>query len=152
MTDKTEVAMTDRPIAPPNYFTMDASDGNYMVINGVRYPVINSWVESHGEGRRRWGIVTEGEETGLPYGECGCHAMDGSPLSQTGPVARGHIAGEQPAAPIDDCPGGDSCPGHATADRLPLRTTEGYGHAPKAEFTFGTASMMSVIFDGETPG
>lgn len=43
-----------------NYRTWDASDGNYMVINGTRYPVINSWVEteSSGEGRKRWGIVT----------------------------------------------------------------------------------------------
>lgn len=46
----------------PNYSTMDASDGNYMVINGVRYPVINSWVESGptGDDRMKWGIVTEG--------------------------------------------------------------------------------------------
>lgn len=34
---------------------------NYMIINGIRYPVINSWVEveSPSDGRRRWGIVTE---------------------------------------------------------------------------------------------
>lgn len=47
-----------------NYSTYDANDGNYMVINGVRYPVINSWVESESssDGRKRWGVVTEGEE------------------------------------------------------------------------------------------
>lgn len=33
---------------------------NYMVINGERYPVINAWVETDsGDGRKRWGIVTE---------------------------------------------------------------------------------------------
>jgi hypothetical protein len=39
---------------------MDESDGNYMVINGVRYPVINSWVDvgPTNDGRRRWSIVT----------------------------------------------------------------------------------------------
>lgn len=43
---------------------MDASDGNYLVVNGVRYPVINSWVESGPttDERLRWGIVTEGQE------------------------------------------------------------------------------------------
>ena len=34
---------------------------NYMIVNGTRYPVINSWVEveSPSDGRRRWGIVTD---------------------------------------------------------------------------------------------
>jgi len=36
---------------------------NYMMINGARYPVINAWVETDAnDGRKRWGIVTEGEE------------------------------------------------------------------------------------------
>lgn len=41
---------------------------NYLMINGVRYPVINSYVEveSRDEGRKRWGIVTEGEEHPAP--------------------------------------------------------------------------------------
>lgn len=44
------------------YSTWDASDGNYLVINGVRYPVINSGVTSEEVGRKAWAIVTEGEE------------------------------------------------------------------------------------------
>ncbi len=45
-----------------NTRTMDERDGNYMVIGGVRYPVINSEIESgRGEDRMLWRIVTEGE-------------------------------------------------------------------------------------------
>lgn len=46
----------------PNHSTMDASDGNYMVINGMRYPIINSWVDVTSGERKRWSIVTEGGE------------------------------------------------------------------------------------------
>ena len=47
-----------------NYSTWDASDGNYMVINGVRYPVINSGVSGPPDhtDRLAWKIVTEGHE------------------------------------------------------------------------------------------
>lgn len=47
-----------------NYRTWDASDGNYMVINGVRYPVINSNVSAPPDytDRLAWTIVTEGHE------------------------------------------------------------------------------------------
>lgn len=45
-----------------DYRTTDSDDGNYMMINGERYVVINSWVEvSAADGRMRWGIVTEDE-------------------------------------------------------------------------------------------
>jgi hypothetical protein len=69
---------------------MDESDGNYMVINGVRYPVINSWVDAGpaGDGRRRWGIVTAEEQ----------------PAQLAGATA----------LPIDQRPGGEACPGHPT--------------------------------------
>ena len=48
----------------PNYDTWDAGDGNYMVINGVRYPVINSRVSGPPDhtDRLAWTIVTEGHE------------------------------------------------------------------------------------------
>lgn len=43
--------------------TLDASDGNYMVIGGIRYPIINSEIEAgRGEDRVLWRIVTEGCE------------------------------------------------------------------------------------------
>jgi hypothetical protein len=76
----------------PNYSTMDARDGNYMVINGMRYPVINSWVESGrggADGRLRWGIVTEGETEEQPP-----------------------AADATPPLPISECEGGSVCQGH----------------------------------------
>jgi len=37
--------------------------GNFMILNGTRFRVINAWTETEaGDGRKRWGIVTEGEE------------------------------------------------------------------------------------------
>lgn len=46
-----------------NTRTLDASDGNYMVIGGIRYPIINSEIEAgRGEDRTLWRIVTEGCE------------------------------------------------------------------------------------------
>lgn len=51
-----------------SYLTTDATDGNYLVINGVRYPVINSSVEFDNtpERRKLWRIVTEGQENAGP--------------------------------------------------------------------------------------
>lgn len=83
-----------------NYQTMEASDGNYLVVNGVRYPVINSWVETEGGGRKRWGIVTEGEmhavQTGRQPERAGasvappCTRCDGTPTEHIG-WALGHL-------------------------------------------------------------
>jgi len=44
---------------------------NHMVINGVRYPVIEAWPEAYDSGRFRWAVVTEGQETA---GACHCGA------------------------------------------------------------------------------
>ncbi len=50
-----------------NTRTMDERDGNYMVIGGVRYPVINSEIESgRGEDRMLWRIVRMSQKTGAP--------------------------------------------------------------------------------------
>lgn len=41
----------------------DMIGGNVMFLNGKRYAVINAWTETEAtDGRKRWGIVTEGEE------------------------------------------------------------------------------------------
>lgn len=120
---------------------------NHMVINGVRYPVIEAWPEAYDSGRFRWAVVTEGQETA---GACHCGAPatagphpDVRAEAQPAPPAEatvtmmpkeyyaaefgsldthehtseiGPTVGRTSAflAPIDQCPGGESCPGHPT--------------------------------------
>jgi hypothetical protein len=58
-----------------HYGTVDAGDGNYMMINGVRHPVINSGVEFEELGRKVWRIVTEGEEQSAPAAQTEATAL-----------------------------------------------------------------------------
>lgn len=87
---------------------MKLTPGNYLVINGEQYPVINCWVEMQSnDGRTRWGIVTEPSITPpceTPVG-CARKGCGESPAAHIG-LLLGHQyeAEEQPVAPADATP------------------------------------------------
>lgn len=82
---------------------------NFMMINGQVLHVINSSVEFEERERRVWRIVTE--ETTLDD----AMRIIAQSLQSAAEVQPAAPADATAARSIEDCPGGESCPGHATA-------------------------------------
>ncbi len=56
---------------------------DFMMIRGRRYPIKDSWIEiESSDGRKRWGVVTEGEEH---------PSLEELIVSVTKPVTAGHL-------------------------------------------------------------